>query len=354
MVKLPGRDGEAEVRLDEWQGPAWPVWQCRILAPTADTGVVRPLGGGLNDDLGTWAWTEGIFDPSGPATSYRPSEEGVALLRGALAIDVQDQVQLLGFVNRWGTLGVGVGTLADTAALLRRPNAVADSDSVWATRRALLAVQASFRWLLALREQRWRSSDIPGLEYEGGGLTGGRRSLLTEARKVAAPPDHARLELDLTDAEYERLDTAHAVDLAAMAGHEDPYFSSSLQGMMLAARARRLGNSAELHWRAFAAALRPHLRTVHPTIAWQQKDKLPMPAWRVRRPVDVLWVTLWDWATRGGHLRRCRNCQDWFPVDRRGKIYCSPECANRGSSRAWYEAKGRRLRKAARRRRRTR
>jgi hypothetical protein len=85
----------------------------------------------------------------------------------------------------------------------------------------------------------------------------------------------------------------------------------------------------------------PHLRPVHPAIGWQDG---PIPQWIVARPIDAAWIALWDWATRGAQLRRCRHCREWYPRERPNKMYCTSECANRATSARWYITKGKRLR----------
>jgi hypothetical protein len=159
-----------------------------------------------------------------------------------------------------------------------------------------------------------------------------------------APPDHAALDLNLTEADYARRNIEHLIDRVAWFGHEDPYLSAAVQGTHFAALARMKG-SREPHWHAFAAALIPHLRHAHPTIRWHP-DGRPIPTYRARRPIDMAWVTLWNWATEGARLRRCRHCRGWFQVDHRGKVYCLNSCANRASSKASYERRLRRARRA--------
>lgn len=287
---------------------------------------------------------------------YRPSERAAELLREALQVNTKDEASLLDFANSWGLLGVGLGTVEETADLLRRPQAQPLFDSVWATRRAIEALQASFRWWRALQARRWSSPAIPSLgsawpsattpQSRAESTIAQRRALARVARAVIPPPDYGRLELEADPSD----DRSHLVDRVVLGGHEDPYLCGAIQGAYLADLARHpskggVRGEAERPWRAFAAAVTPHLRSVHPTIEWRAIDRRPVPAFRARRLIDFLWVTLWDWVTQGARLRRCPNCQGWFPATRRGKIYCSPMCANQASSKAAYKRKVRKVRR---------
>jgi hypothetical protein len=104
----------------------------------------------------------------------------------------------------------------------------------------------------------------------------------------------------------------------------------------------------EEEWGAFAESLYPFTARIRPSIRWT-KDGGATPCWYVEAAADVLWATLWDWATGGGNLRRCRHCDAWFHQENPRKEFCSRVCANRASAARWYRKKGRRLRRAARR-----
>jgi len=93
---------------------------------------------------------------------------------------------------------------------------------------------------------------------------------------------------------------------------------------------------SEAAWREWAAGLEEWLFSVRPSIRWDPV-KGPKPAWTVERPVDLLWITLWDWATRGGRLRRCEHCDGWFPTRDPRKRYCATVCTNRASAAAFYD-----------------
>lgn len=114
----------------------------------------------------------------------------------------------------------------------------------------------------------------------------------------------------------------------------------------------KLGPAGERDWGAFAESLEPFIKGISPTIRWE-RDAGPQPCWKVTSPRSLLWATVWDWATRGGQLRRCRNqkCEVLFPADDPRQEFCSRPCTNRASAAAWYRKKGRAERRAARRRR---
>jgi hypothetical protein len=104
----------------------------------------------------------------------------------------------------------------------------------------------------------------------------------------------------------------------------------------------------EAEWAKFSASLTPFLAHIRPSMRWDPNAGA-RPCWTVGDPMDVLWGTLWDWATRAGHLRRCSRCKILFPADDPRQEFCARKCANRASAAAWYEKKGRRQRRAARR-----
>jgi hypothetical protein len=108
--------------------------------------------------------------------------------------------------------------------------------------------------------------------------------------------------------------------------------------------------ASEAEWSTFVTSLEPFLRNIRPTIRWDPVVG-PRPSWIVRNPAEVLWASLWDWATRSGRLRRCRRCDVLFPAEHPRREFCSRTCTNRASAAEWYRKKGRARRRAARRRR---
>src|SRR5262249_29002742 len=61
------------------------------------------------------------------------------------------------------------------------------------------------------------------------------------------------------------------------------------------------------YWRAFTLALTKHLNGVQPTLRWDPGQGRGVPAWTARRPLDVLYGEIWDWATEGSQIRKCPN-----------------------------------------------
>lgn len=357
MVKLPNGPGstrEPDLAIEEWQGPEWPVWGYRIAAPDDP---LWPVG------RGDWSWTGGIFvdDPSAAAPSvallpgdghppamYRPAAHATDFLRAALRVDPVSRESVLGFVNAWGLLSVGTGLRDELASRLLRPSSMASFDSVWATQRALIAIQEHFRWLVALKRHEWSSADIPATTGLGSTVWDfsplapssqpDDAGFLRAALQMVAPPDR----VSLTEPEL--------VQGVSIFGTTDPYLSgfARRRSLLMLARATpdqrgdwRKVSTSELHWRAFSVSLVGHLQTIHPVIRFDPATGGALPAWRSRVPIDVLWVAIWDYATQGGRIVRCPNCQEWFVRDRRNKEYCSATCANRATSRRWYETVGR-------------
>ena len=104
-------------------------------------------------------------------------------------------------------------------------------------------------------------------------------------------------------------------------------------------------------WLAFSRSLEQHISAVHPVIRWDRETEAARPAWILRCPRDVLWAKLWDLATQGERLRRCKNgtCRTFFvPTDPRGQC-CSRTCSKRKAASDWYWKRGGRDRRKRRR-----
>lgn len=271
-----------------------------------------------------------------PPAMYRPDRCTQDLLRAALQVDVGSLDSLGDFVNAWGRLGVGLGLAREAERLLSGPGGEPAFDSVWATQRALASIQEHFHWLAALKRGQWSATGVPRAPDDD--------RLLDAAHMLMAEPDWLAM---LPELEHEH--SSARLNLGVI-GTSDPYVSSFSRRRRILQVAHRPPadrgshskiSTAELHWRAFAVSLEPHLRRIDPTIRWEPKVG-PVPAWRVRAPIDVLWAALWGHATQGGRLVRCPDCTNWFVRDRRNKEYCSAACANRATSRRWYAKKVRR------------
>lgn len=104
-------------------------------------------------------------------------------------------------------------------------------------------------------------------------------------------------------------------------------------------------------WLAFSRSLERRISAVHPIIRWDPEAEAVRPAWILRCPRDVLWATLWDWATHGGQLRRCENraCRTFFVAGDPRKQCCSRACSKRKAASDWYWKLGGRDRRKRRR-----
>lgn len=146
---------------------------------------------------------------------------------------------------------------------------------------------------------------------------------------------------DVPAAPLEVRQLAHCDSLAATRVALEE-FQAALHQLEALRRRRRPDEHA---WRAFANVLGQRLFSVHPTIGWS-KTEGPLPAWDVRTPVELLWMTLWEWATTpSGRLRRCRHCTAWFVAGDPRKEFCTRTCTNRASAAASYERKRRAMRR---------
>ena len=104
-------------------------------------------------------------------------------------------------------------------------------------------------------------------------------------------------------------------------------------------------------WLDFSCSVEERISAVHPIIGWDGETETARPAWILRCPRDVLWATLWDWATQGGRLRRCENrtCRSFFVATDPRRQCCSRTCSKRRAASDWYWKRGGRdLRKSRR------
>lgn len=310
--------GEEFVLPAEWGLRWWRSPRFQVVAPDApDSPLARP-------HAVDWRWTEGVLWTAERGVAYEPIPQAAELFDAALHVAPEDTDSLLAFVRTWGPLFGAPG-------------------SVWETRRAFRELQRHFAWLQALHRHEWRSPAVPALWDD-------QDALLDALRALLPLPEHARLDRPWQDPRWP--DLVRAVVLTDLErrrrAYPDPYVAAFVKGHFHAANARtaRPRDREEHHWRAFGWAIGEHLRSVNPAVGWDA-DR-PTAAWEVPRLVDLLWIQLWNLATGGVAIRQCRHCRRWFPVDHRGKVYCSRVCTNRASAKASYEA-----RKRAQRRRRS-
>lgn len=333
-MKLPDGSGRqrpdgrpADVRVSEWTGVRWPVYRMSIVAGVWDgeAGAHGPPPDHPSRRFMPKKWPPGgIFFPEAARVhsaalnvllpvpiegrhEYNPMAAAEDLFQAALAVDVTSAKELTTFVNRWGRLGVGLHWPSSPPArqgdhppveaseslleVYRR-----ETDSVEATAGALRQLQQFMNWLSAITNRQWEAEGIPTLDRVRVWAQGQLALCGVQESVPEAPSRH----------DYPRLH-------------------------MLA-----LGN-----W------ITQYLEGAHPTIRWDP-DAGAVPAWIVKSPIEVLWVTLWDWATRGARIRRCRGCRVQFPAEHASKRFCSHECAARASAARWYRTKGKKLRQQLR------
>jgi hypothetical protein len=282
----------------------------------------------------------------GGVEEYDPVPQASEIFTAALDLSPDEPASLMAFIQRWGHLAVGTGLSSEAASIDAKPNAFALTDTVWATRRALRELQRHFAWLRALQAREWRGPAVPALWDEippppaahGAGID----ACLEAALELVPPPERP---------DFTKTSPIGWLQIAEITSPLGPDLAAFVRGHQLGWRARRVRprDREQAHWSAFAAAITEYLRLVHPTMRWSGGH--PTAAWRIRRLVDVLWIQLWNLATGGVCVRRCRHqrCRKWFPVDRQGKVYCSLECSHRGSAAASYQKSQRNRRRGKRR-----
>jgi hypothetical protein len=107
------------------------------------------------------------------------------------------------------------------------------------------------------------------------------------------------------------------------------------------------GEKTVTTWPDLAMIINGGLGRVHP--ATRVTASGLDPVYRASCLLDVIWLQLWDMATGGKKLRRCRDCPAVFIPTRANQTYCSRLCANRPSvRRAKKKQKQRQLERAER------
>jgi hypothetical protein len=230
--------------------------------------------------------------------SYDAALEADSLLVAVTGLDVNDDVALLRFVNRWGLLECA------------RPS-WKHVDSVAQMRKTLVALQGLARWLRAMQHKRWRHPACPTLE-EVAHMVGDRSAAYWKVSRKEFP---------------KILWSAFALRL-----------SSAVQ-------------VAPLH----ATVVAPRLRLGKP--AWLTASDAPQVG--IVATVESLSQFIYlDLGRRARAdrvvLRLCRGCPTIFPVavTNRKKRYHDPACKNRRAFEKWYnDPKNRRAHNARRRQR---
>lgn len=138
----------------------------------ADRKPARPWA---RDPQGVFV-AEGIDSPEGAKLilTYDPTQEATKILTSATALDPHDDEALLGFVNRWGLLG------------LAEPDKEAQLwDSVRKTKEELARIARLAQWLRAMKERKWRDKALPPLD-EVRRIVSGVPTRLTPHQRVRA------------------------------------------------------------------------------------------------------------------------------------------------------------------------
>lgn len=89
-------------------------------------------------------------------------------------------------------------------------------------------------------------------------------------------------------------------------------------------------------WSDVAALFHERLARVHLQARLTSPPGL-VPSFRVPRLVDALYVELWNVATGGKRLRRCKRCEDFFIRGREDQIFCTSRCARLWHVKRWKQ-----------------
>jgi hypothetical protein len=100
-------------------------------------------------------------------------------------------------------------------------------------------------------------------------------------------------------------------------------------------------------WADVAALFRQRLAGVHLQARVTPRSGL-VPSFRVPRLIDGLYLELWDVATRGTRLLRCKRCEDFFIRGRDDQIFCTSRCARLWHVKRWKQRQRANKRRQAR------
>jgi hypothetical protein len=89
-------------------------------------------------------------------------------------------------------------------------------------------------------------------------------------------------------------------------------------------------------WTDVATLFRERLAGVHLQAQHAGRRGL-LPSFRVPRLIDSLYLELWDVATSGKRLRRCKRCEDFFIRGRDDQIFCTARCARLWHVKRWKQ-----------------
>jgi hypothetical protein len=86
-------------------------------------------------------------------------------------------------------------------------------------------------------------------------------------------------------------------------------------------------------WSSLADGLHAHLSGVH--LSARATDRGLVVLYSVTTLIDSIWLEVWNIATEGKRLRRCRECSTLFPPSRLDQVFCTKRCADRPAIRKW-------------------
>lgn len=89
-------------------------------------------------------------------------------------------------------------------------------------------------------------------------------------------------------------------------------------------------------WSDVASLFQKRLAGVHLQARVTRHPGL-MPSFHVPRLIDGLYLELWNVATGGKHLRRCKRCEDFFIRGREDQIFCTSRCARLWHVKRWKQ-----------------
>ncbi len=107
----------------------------------------------------------------------------------------------------------------------------------------------------------------------------------------------------------------------------------TLSTWMAALHALQQGKETTYTWADVIEVLEEHLQGVRFSARLGSRGLVPhLP---VRRLLDALYLELWDLATGGKRLRRCKRCETFFLRTRQDRIFCTGRCARLWHVREW-------------------
>jgi hypothetical protein len=106
-----------------------------------------------------------------------------------------------------------------------------------------------------------------------------------------------------------------------------------LSSWLATLHALQQGKETTHTWADLIRVFDEHLESVRFSASRGQRGLVPrLP---VQRLLDALYLELWDLATGGKRLRRCKRCERFFLRSRADRIFCTGRCARLWHVRAW-------------------